>query len=159
MPKNMKVNNLLVRFLFAFSIFTALISCSQSSAETADESRLEQLEDSIKEYQGKIADVKALLGLTTTTTMPAPMVTQPAPLEAPPGPIGCDRATTASLIISDYFYFNGDHSYSKIDSALAAISTFLATNGYGMEADGVDNASTLEDAIYIYQIPVSQLCQ
>ena len=159
MFKQVKLSNVVKCLLLAILLPAILNACNQSGTGSADKLKLEQIENSISEYQEKLASAKVALGLTTTTVTPPSTSNKPVQPVAPQVPNGCDRAVTASLIISDYFYFNGDHSTSEIDSALAAISTFLARNGFGMEANAVDNASTLEDAIYTYRQIVPMLCQ
>ena len=130
---------------------------TNTSDTTADQ--IAQAKARLEDAQQQCADLTgSYYCLTTTTVTPPSTSNKPVQPVAPQVPNGCDRAVTASLIISDYFYFNGDHSTSEIDSALAAISTFLERNGFGMEANAVDNASTLEDAIYTYRQLVPMLC-
>lgn len=74
-------------------------------------------------------------------------------------PAGCDRAERASFIISDYYYFENDHSFAELNSALNTIANLLEANGYGLEARAIDTASSLGDAIFIYSNLLSQICR
>lgn len=73
-------------------------------------------------------------------------------------PSGCDRAELASRVISDYFYYGGNQSFSELDAALNAIAYFLEQNGYVYEALAIDNASSLEQAISVYSNLIPQIC-
>ena len=153
-----------VAAIFALSLIAA--ACGSDGPGTnadqianANADQIAQAKARLEDAQQQCADLTgSYYCLTTTTVTPPSTSNKPVQPVAPQVPNGCDRAVTASLIISDYFYFNGDHSTSEIDSALAAISTFLERNGFGMEANAVDNASTLEDAIYTYRQLVPMLC-
>jgi hypothetical protein len=73
-------------------------------------------------------------------------------------PAGCDRAELASRVISDYFYYGNSRSTEELDAALNAIAYFLEQNGYRFEARAIDNSSSLDEAISVYNNLIPQLC-
>jgi len=73
---------------------------------------------------------------------------------------GCDAVKNAILNIVDYYRFGNtqSHSQSQLENHVRTISSFLRGIGFGMEANGVDNATSLGDVLSLSQNIVEQKC-
>ena len=94
---------------------------------------------------------------TTTTIYVAP---KPAPSQegSSKSAQGCAAVENAIMNIVDYYRFGNPHSQAQLERHVQTISSFLRGIDFWMEANAVDNASSLGDVLFLSQNIVGQKC-
>lgn len=110
----------------------------------------------------EIADDKYVFRCDTDIPSKWTKSTSPPPTQELPSQNvqGCDAVKNAILNIVDYYRFGNtqSHSQSQLENHVRTISSFLRGIGFGMEANGVDNATSLGDVLSLSQNIVEQKC-
>ena len=104
-----------------------------------------------------VSDVETRYTTTTVYVAPKPTATQELPGQ---NVQGCDAVKNAILNIVDFYRFGNtqSHSQSQLENHVRTISSFLRGIDFWMEANGVDNATSLGDVLFLSQNIVEQKC-
>ena len=104
-----------------------------------------------------VSDIKTRYTTTTVYVAPKPTATQELPGQ---NVQGCDAVKNAILNIVDFYRFGNtqSHSQSQLENHVRTISSFLRGIDFWMEANGVDNATSLGDVLFLSQNIVEQKC-
>lgn len=102
-----------------------------------------------------VSDIETRYTTTTVYVSPKPTATQDASGQMSPN---CEAVNNAILNIVDFYQWGNPHSQSQLEGNVQTISSFLREIDFWMEANAVDNASSLGDVLSISQNIVGQNC-
>jgi len=156
----------------AIGVLLAMSSCASEANEANFEAKLNKLmkanngvTETSCQGEGNWEEVSKnnfLFRCKTDIPSQGSQVTSPPPTQELPSQNvqGCDAVKNAILNIVDYYRFGNtqSHSQSQLENHVRTISSFLRGIGFGMEANGVDNATSLGDVLSLSQNIVEQKC-